>query len=94
MNCKLLISIFCAAAGWATAAHATNAVVGPANCNEGGFNDALATVDGSGGGTITFDCGNATITFTAYKSIAHATTVDGGNTITLDGGNTSALFQI
>lgn len=74
-------------------AAATNAVVSPPNCNEAGFAAALATVDNSGGGTITFNCGTATITFTSYKQVAHAVTIDGGGSITFDGGNNSAFFQ-
>jgi predicted outer membrane repeat protein len=54
----------------------------------------LSTVDGSGGGTITFNCGTATIPFTSYKQIANAVTIDGGGTITFDGGNTSPFFQV
>lgn len=75
-------------------ASAVDGVVGPGNCNESGFASVLATVDGSGGGTITFDCGTATITFTSYKTIANAVTIDGGDHITFDGGNSSALFQV
>src|SRR4051812_35455789 len=45
---------------WAGTAGATNAVV--TNCSsESDFATKLATVDGSGGGTITFNCGTATI---------------------------------
>lgn len=73
---------------------ATNAVVAPPNCNQSGFDAALATVDGSGGGTLTFNCGSATITFTHYKQIAHAVTIDGGGSITLDGGAATPLFQL
>lgn len=75
-------------------AHAANGVVGPGNCNEAGFSGVLATVDGSGGGTITFNCGTATITFTSKKSIANAVVIDGGGTITFDGGNSSGFFQV
>ncbi|HEY6941312.1 choice-of-anchor Q domain-containing protein [Dokdonella sp.] len=87
----LAASILLAAAGDAAA---TNAVVSPPNCNEAGFAAALAAVDGSGSGTITFNCGTATITFTNYKTIANDVVIDGGNAITFDGGNTSALFQV
>ncbi|MGN6519858.1 MAG: choice-of-anchor Q domain-containing protein [Dokdonella sp.] len=75
-------------------AAATNAVVSPPNCNEAGFAAALATVDNSGGGTITFNCGVATITFTGYKQVAHAVAIDGGGSVTFDGGNSSAFFQV
>ena len=84
----------CTLALYAAQAAAVNGVVGPGNCNEAGFNSVLATVDGSGGGTITFNCGTATIPFTGYKQIANAVTIDGGGSITLDGNNASALFQV
>ncbi len=75
-------------------AAATNAVVAPPNCNEAGFVAALTTVDNSGSGTVTFNCGTATITFTNYKTIANHVAIDGGGTITFDGGNASAFFQV
>ncbi|HJT98710.1 MAG TPA: choice-of-anchor Q domain-containing protein [Rhodanobacteraceae bacterium] len=80
--------------GLAQAAGATDGVVGPGNCDEDGFEAVLAAVDGSGGGTITFDCGTATIPFENYKEIAHEVTIDGGGRITFDGGNASAFFQV
>jgi predicted outer membrane repeat protein len=81
------------AIGMATGAQAADGVVGPGNCDEDGFNDVLATVDGSGGGTLTFDCGTATLPFTHYKEVANAVTIDGGGTIKIDGGASSAFFQ-
>lgn len=81
-------------AGIAASAQAADGVVGPGNCNEAGFSSVLTTVDGSGGGTITFNCGTATITFTNYKQISHAVVIDGGGTITFDGGNASPFFQV
>lgn len=86
--------IFLCAAAHMQRANAANGVVGPGNCNESGFASVLSTVDGSGGGTITFNCGTATIVFTSYKQIANAVTIDGGGTITFDGGNVTAFFQI
>lgn len=83
-----------AAAGWSPGARATDGVVAPGSCNEAGFEDVLATVDGSGGGRITFDCGTATIAFTHYKAIANAVVVDGGGRITFDGGGVSPFFQV
>jgi len=74
-------------------ASATNGVVGPGNCNYAGLSSVLATVDGSGGGTITFNCGTATITFDGYKQVANAVVIDGGGTITFDGNNASGFFQ-
>ncbi len=73
---------------------AANGVVGPGNCNESGFDSVLAAVDGSGGGTITFNCGTVTLPVTHYKQIANAVVIDGGGTVTLDGGNASPLFQV
>ena len=75
-------------------AQAMDAVVGPGQCTESGFANALASVDGSGGGTITFNCGSATIVFSGYKAIANAVTIDGGDRISFDGNNTSAFFQV
>jgi predicted outer membrane repeat protein len=75
-------------------AAAVNVVVGPGNCNEAGFSSALATVDASGSGTITFNCGTATIPITGYKQIANTVTIDGGGAITFDGNNASAFFQV
>jgi len=77
---------------WAGSAGASNAVV--TSCTESGFDTALSTVDGSGGGTITFNCGTATIAFTTCKSIANAVTIDGGGAITFDGGNARSFFQV
>ena len=85
----------CVTQGFAATARATDGVVASPNCNEAGFNSVLAAVDGSGGGTITFNCGATTgIVFTNYKQVAHAVTIDGGGTMTLSGGNTSAFFQV
>lgn len=78
----------------ATTARAADGVVTAGNCNEAGFQSVLATVDGSGGGRITFQCGTATIAFTHYKTIASAVVVDGGGTITFDGGDASPFFQV
>ncbi len=86
--CMLMFALYAAEVA------AVDGVVGPGNCNEGGFDSVLATVDGSGGGTITFNCGTATIVFTAYKQIANAVVIDGGGSITFDGNNASALFQV
>ena len=74
--CMLMFALYAAEVA------AVDGVVGPGNCNEGGFDSVLATVDGSGGGTITFNCGTATIVFTAYKQIANAVVIDGGGSIT------------
>ncbi len=75
---------------------AADGVVGPGNCHEAGFNSVLAQVQGSGGGTITFNCGTApaTIPFTGYKQISSQVVIDGGDRISFDGGNSSAFFQV
>lgn len=77
---------------------AANAVVGsgtPASCTETTFDAALATVQGSGGGTLTFNCGGVkTITLTNQKSIVANLTLQGANLITLSGGNSTRLFFI
>ena len=86
-----LVCAFCMIAD----AAAVDGVVGPDNCDEAGFSGVLATVDGSGGGTITFDCGDdATFTVTSYRTIQNAVTIDGAGSVTFDGGGTSAFFEI
>lgn len=76
--------------------HANDGVVGPANCDQAGFSSVLSTVNGTGGGTITFNCGSApvTITLTHYKTLSSTLTIDGGDRIVFDGGNTAAWFQV
>ncbi|HEX5124799.1 MAG TPA: choice-of-anchor Q domain-containing protein [Rhodanobacteraceae bacterium] len=86
-----LVCAFCVIAN----AGAADGVVGPGNCDEAGFASVLATVDGSGGGTVTFDCGDdVSFAFTSYKTIQNAVTIDGANRITFDGGDASAFFDI
>lgn len=87
-------SVLGAALCCAPVVRAADGTVGPGNCNEDGFRVVLASVDGSGGGTVRFNCGTATIAFTGFRTIAHAVTIDGGGTITFDGGNASAFLQI
>ncbi|MFO7678722.1 MAG: hypothetical protein R6X34_01605 [Chloroflexota bacterium] len=79
--------------------HAADATVGTGtavSCTEAAFNAALSTVQSSGSGTITFNCGGATtIIFTASKIISNAAvTINGGNSITLSGGNTIRPFYV
>ncbi|MBE2238007.1 MAG: hypothetical protein IAE81_09475, partial [Caldilineaceae bacterium] len=60
-------------------AHASplgNAVVA-APCGEAEFIAALNTVQSSGGGTITFACGIASIPFTTFKNISSNVVIDG-----------------
>jgi len=86
-----LVCAFCITAD----AAAIDGVVGPDNCDEAGFSSVLATVDGSGGGAITFDCGDAaTFAFTSYKTIQNAVTIDGAGRVTFDGGDASAFFEV
>ncbi len=70
---------------------AANAVVGngtSASCTETAFDNALTTVNTTGGGTITFNCGAAahTITLTTQKVINLTNvTINGNNLIILNG---------
>jgi hypothetical protein len=70
---------------------AANAVVGrgsAASCNEAALDNALTTVNSTGGGTMTFRCGAAahTITLTTQKVMNLANVVINGNKlITLNG---------
>jgi predicted outer membrane repeat protein len=75
------------------AAEAADAVVGGA-CDEAAFDAALATVQASSGGKITFNCGTAPfyIYFSAEKQITKAVIIDGGNLAILSGNNSTRLF--
>lgn len=46
------------------------------------------------GGTITFNCGVATLPFGSYMQVSAETVIDGGGKITLDGAGVSAFFQV
>lgn len=60
------------------------------NCsNDTDFSNQLV-----GGGTITFNCGTATILWSSTKTIAANTTIDGGGNITLSGGFGHRLFVV
>lgn len=48
----------------------------------------------AGGGTVTFDCGTATIVLSSTKTISGSVTIDGGGTITLSGDNARRLFVV
>jgi predicted outer membrane repeat protein len=80
----------------AQAADGTVGSATAASCTEAAFNTALANVQTSGSGTLTFNCGGtATINFTAGKVISAAdVTIDGGSQITLSGVNTVRHFYI
>ena len=64
-----------------------------ASCDEASFDAALATVQGSGGGTITFSC-TGTIGFTSQKTITSTVTIIGNGGVIFDGGNRTRLFQV
>jgi predicted outer membrane repeat protein len=60
------------------------------NCsNDTDFSNQLA-----GGGTVTFNCGTATVVLSSMKAIAANTTIDGGGKITLSGNNALRLFLV
>jgi predicted outer membrane repeat protein len=90
----LRLAVVCGLLGTASSVFALDGVVGPGNCDEAGLTEVLGSVDASGGGTITFDCGAATIVFSGSKTIDHAVLIDGGGTITFDGGGASSLLRI
>lgn len=72
---------------------ASDAVV-TSPCNEGAFSTALDTVQSSGGGAVTFNCGAATIVLSSVKLITSNVTLDGGDQITLSGGNATQIFHV
>jgi predicted outer membrane repeat protein len=60
---------------------------------------AIAAAQGSGGGTITFNIGTATIVLTSgagpiLPTITSDITIDGGNVVTISGNNATPAFQI
>jgi hypothetical protein len=60
------------------------------NCsNDSQFSTALV-----GGGTITFNCGTATIILSSTKTISASTTINGGGKITLSGNSARRLFVV
>jgi predicted outer membrane repeat protein len=67
-----------------------------ASCTESAFDTVFASVESSGGGTLTFNCGAAphTIVFSAQKFVSADTQIQGGGLITLSGGNAISLFQV
>ena len=78
----------------AAPAGAADAIVN-APCTEVEFDAALATVEGTGGGTITFNCGGATtITFSDEKTITTAVHIDGAHLVTLSGGDVTRHFYV
>jgi len=78
--------------------HAANAVVGngtPASCTEAAFDAALAVVNGGGGGTLLFNCGNSPHTIEIYTSatITGWVTIVGQNLITLSAQGNAPSYQ-
>jgi hypothetical protein len=81
---------------------ADNAVVGtgdPGSCTEGALDTALFTVQNSGGGTITFNCGDAVYMMNLFvgstgKIISTNVTIDGGNKIILNAYNERRHFYV
>jgi putative intracellular protease/amidase len=61
-------------------------------CNDATFSAVLNTVQGSGGGTITFSCSGA-IVLDSTKTITSNVTIDGGGVITLSSGKARLAFQ-
>jgi hypothetical protein len=76
---------------------AASAVVGsgtPASCTEATFTAALAIVNGSGGGTLLFNCGNSPHTIEIYSSatITGWVTIIGQNLITLSAQGSAPFY--
>ncbi len=78
---------------------ALDAVVGdgtPASCGEFAFEQALATVQNSGGGRVSFQCGPDPqfIALSSRKTLLAGTIIDGGGQVTFTGLNTTGLFAV
>ena len=73
---------------------AANQVVN--NCgNDTELRADLTTMQSSGGGTLTFNCGTATISMvTQLPDIKTTTTIDGGGKITLSGLSATRIFAL
>jgi len=82
----MLIAVVSAALT-AGAAHAGGVVT---QCND----DTELSNKLVGGGTVTFNCGTATIVLSSTKTITNFTTIDGGDHITLSGDNARRLFIV
>lgn len=91
---RLALAVAMAVGASAAPALAGDGVVGPGHCDGAGFASVVSTVDSSGGGTVTFNCGSATIFVTGHAEIASSVVIDGAGKITLDGGDSTAFFQI
>ncbi|MBB5206607.1 right-handed parallel beta-helix repeat-containing protein [Chiayiivirga flava] len=74
---------------------ADDAVVDGAECTSAGFFAALADVQGSGGGTIGFDCpAPLTVLFDVRRQISSDVAIVADGDVTLTGNGVQALFQV
>ena len=82
-------------AGDVAPAGAANEVVTDCS-NETQLRTRLTAMQSSGGGTLTFACGTATIVLTAGQlpNITKTTIIDGDGKVTLSGGNSFRLFTV
>ena len=86
-----LVALFVAGLLLASPAHAAG-VVGngtPASCTEAALMAVL-----TGGGTVTFNCGEKSFIFTSEKVIMQDTVIQGGKIIIFNGGGTTRLFRV
>jgi hypothetical protein len=74
-------------------ATAANAVV-QLPCDNAAFSTALATVQNSGGGTLTFNCGAGATLFITEKLITAPVTIDGAGQVQLSGSSKYRLFNV
>lgn len=90
----LLLTIALLATRTAPVAYAADQVV--TNCsNDTELRNDLTTMESGSGGTLTFNCGTATIELTSQlPGINATTTIDGGGKITLSGVNSVRLFSV
>jgi len=83
----LRLALIAALLGWSAPVHASGQVT---DCS----NDADFVSKLSGGGTVTFACGPATIVLGSPQTITSNTKIDGGGLITLSGGSARRLFVV
>ncbi len=84
----------------AVSTYAANATVGdgtPASCTENALRNAVSTVNDSGSGTVSFNCGTAAHTIVLTQQLRFdesggSFTLDGGGLITLDGQDATRLI--
>lgn len=76
-------------------AQADDAVVTGADCSSAGFFAALAQVQGSGGGSIGFDCpAPLTVVFDVRRQISSDVAIVADGDVTFTGNGVQALFQV